>query len=144
METKTRQPKKHIGRNFRRMREMMGMKQEAVALKMDVTQQTISNLEQKETVNDEELNKMAEALGVTPDAIKSFDEETVVYNIQHNHEGSNKGVSNVGAEIRNYSCTFNALDKLIETIDENKKLYEELLKAEKEKNALLKEQLRKK
>ena len=143
METKTKQPKKHIGRNFRRLREIMGVKQEAVAHKMDVTQQTISNLEQKETVNDDELNKMAEALGVTKEAIQNFDEDKVVYNIQNNHDTSNKGASNfLGTQ--NYNCTFNALDKLIEVIDENKKLYEELLKAEKEKNALLKQQLGKK
>lgn len=139
METNTKRPKKHIGRNFRRMREMMGMKPEAVALKIDVTQQTVSNFEQKEAPSDDELNKMAEALGVTPDAIKSFDEETAFYNfVQHNSDSSN---NQQGPYIQ---CTFNPLDKYMDTIEENKKLYEKLLKSEQEKVALLQEQLRKK
>ncbi|MET3978260.1 hypothetical protein ABIB62_000828 [Mucilaginibacter sp. UYP25] len=33
---------------------------------------------------------------------------------------------------------FNPMDKLLEVIEENKKLYERLLQAEKEKNELLK------
>ncbi|MCG8318775.1 MAG: helix-turn-helix transcriptional regulator [Cytophagales bacterium] len=137
METKTRQPKKHIGRNFRRLREIMGVKQEAVAHKMDVTQQTISNLEQKETVNDDELNKMAEALGVTKEAIQNFDEESVVYNIVTNNDQSS-------ASNFNYNCTINPIDKWVEAIEENKRLYEKLLKSEQEKVALLKDQLGKK
>ena len=137
METNTKQPKKHIGRNFRRLREIMGVKQEAVAHKMDVTQQTISNLEQKETVNDDELNKMAEALGVTKEAIQNFDEESVVYNIVTNNDQSS-------ASNFNYNCTINPIDKWVEAIEENKRLYEKLLKSEQEKVALLKDQLGKK
>ena len=137
METNTKRPKKHIGRNFRRMREMMGMKQEAVALKIDVTQQTISNFEQKENPSDDELNKMAEALGVTKEAIQNFDEESIVYNIVSNNDQSS-------ASNFNYNCTFNPLDKLMESIEEIKELYEKLLKSEQEKVALLQEQLQKK
>jgi len=33
----------------------------------------------------------------------------------------------------NTGCTFNPLDKLMETVEENKKLYERLLQSEKEK-----------
>lgn len=138
METNTKQPKKHIGRNFRRLREIMGVKQEAVAHKMDVTQQTISNLEQKETVNDDELNKMAEALGVTKEAIQNFDEESTIYNIVTNNS-NNTSVSGT-----NYYCTFNPLEKYIEAIDKIEKLYQDLLKSEKEKVELLKEQLKEK
>ena len=119
------------------MREMMGMKQEAVALKIDVTQQTISNFEQKENPSDDELNKMAEALGVTKEAIQNFDEESIVYNIVSNNDQSS-------ASNFNYNCTFNPLDKLMESIEEIKELYEKLLKSEQEKVALLQEQLQKK
>ena len=135
METKTKQPKKHIGRNIRRMREMMGVKQEAIAHKLNTTQQSISNMEQKEKMDDEELGKVAEALGVTKEAIENFSEEAVSYYIQNNHEGANKEASNIF--VQNYHCTFNPIDKWVEAIEENKKLYEALLKAEKEKNALL-------
>ena len=117
-----------------------GVKQDTVADKTGLSQQKISKIEQSEDVNAEELEKIAEALGVTPEAIQSFDEEKVVYNIQNNHDTSNRGASNfIGTN--NYSCTFNALDKLMEVIDENKRLYEELLKAMKEKNELLQKRL---
>jgi hypothetical protein len=39
---------------------------------------------------------------------------------------------------------FNPIDKWIETIEENKKLYERLLQSEKEKNELLQSRLAKK
>jgi len=39
-----------------------------------------------------------------------------------------------GAIVGNFNaCTFNPLDKLVESSDENKKLYERLLHAEKDK-----------
>ena len=143
METNTRPPKKNIGRNIQRLREMMGIKQDVLADKLGLSQQKISKIEQSETIEEALLEQVAEALGVTPEAIKDFDEEKVVYNIQNNHDTSNRGASNfIGTN--NYSCTFNALDKLMEVIDENKRLYEELINTLKEKNALLKEQLGKK
>jgi hypothetical protein len=39
----------------------------------------------------------------------------------------------------NNTCTFNPLDKLMELVEENKKLYERLLQAEKEKNEILRD-----
>lgn len=38
----------------------------------------------------------------------------------------------------NYQCTFNPIEKLMEIIEENKKLYERLLASEREKIELLK------
>jgi len=37
----------------------------------------------------------------------------------------------------NYQCTFNPVDKLIDVYEENKRLYERLLQAEKDKIAYL-------
>jgi len=36
---------KHIGRNISRIRELRGMKQEALAIAIGMSQQTISNIE---------------------------------------------------------------------------------------------------
>jgi len=121
---------KHIGRNISRIRELRDMKQEALAIALGVSQQSISNLEGSENVDDEKLSRVAEALGVTPEAIKNFSEDAV-FNIIGNtyHDDS--------SSIKNYNCTFNPLDKLLEAFEENKKLYKQLIQAEKEKVALL-------
>ena len=63
-----------MGRNIGRMREMLGIKQDVVADKLGLSQQKISKIEQSETVDDDTLEKVAEALGVTKDAIQNFDE----------------------------------------------------------------------
>ncbi|MFZ0595995.1 MAG: transcriptional regulator, partial [Flavobacterium sp.] len=42
------------------------------------------------------------------------------------------------------NCTFNPLDKLIESYDENKKLYERLVQAEKDKVEFLENLLKQK
>jgi hypothetical protein len=69
---------------------------------------------------------------VPEEAIKNFDEEKAIYNIQNNYEGASSNYSGL------YHCTFNPIDKLLEVIEENKKLYERLLKAEQEKKELMK------
>jgi hypothetical protein len=60
------------------------------------------------------------ALKVPAAALKNFDEEKAIYNIQNNYEGSNNKGANNG--INNFQCTFNPLDKYIEQAEENKKL----------------------
>lgn len=116
---------KHIGRNISRIRELRGMKQEALAIAIGVSQQSVSNIEGSEIVDDEKLNAIAEVLGVSPEAIKNYNDETV-FNIIGNTYHDN-------ASSLNYNCTFNPLDKLIEAYEENKKLYERLVEAEKDK-----------
>ena len=118
---------------------MLGLKQEGLAYMLgdDWNQQKISLLEQKEEIDDQLLEQIAEQLKVPADAMKNFDEEMAVFNIQNNYEGSNSGASSVSGGNQNYNCTFNPLEKYIEAIDENKKLYERLLQSEKEKNELL-------
>lgn len=128
----------HQGRNVKRFREMLGLKQEALALELggDWNQKRVSLLEAKETIEPELLSEVAKALKVPEEAIKNFDEEKAIYNIQNNYEGSNSGVNSVA--VTNYQCTFNPIDKLIEVYEENKKLYEQLLASEREKIELLK------
>jgi transcriptional regulator with XRE-family HTH domain len=123
---------KHIGRNIGRIRELKGMKQEALALAMGISQQSISNIEGSETIDDEKLLEIANALGITTEAITNFSEENMIsyfntFNESHgNFFGSN-----------NNTCTFNPLDKVIE-------LYERLVQAEKEKVEYLEKLLKEK
>tara|TARA_R110002124_G_scaffold5301_1_gene33061 strand:- start:68762 stop:69169 length:408 start_codon:yes stop_codon:yes gene_type:complete len=118
----------HIGRKISRIRELRGMKQETLAEKLGVSQQSVSQLEQSETLENEKLEKVAEILGVTKVAIENFSEEQVInYFNTFNEKVSS---SNFG---HNNTCTFNPLDKLMETVEENKKLYERLIQVEQEK-----------
>ena len=122
---------KHIGRNISRIRELRGMKQEALAIAIGVSQQSVSNIEGSETIDDEKLNVIAEVLGVSAEAIKNFSEEAVfniIGNTVNNHDY---------ASFFQYQPTFNPIEKLIESYDENKKLYERLLESEKEKISYL-------
>jgi transcriptional regulator with XRE-family HTH domain len=124
---------KHIGRNISRIREMHGMKQEALAIAIGVSQQTVSNMENSEYVEEEKLVEVAKVLGVTTEAIKNFSEEAMItyFNtFNDNSQGANFANNN-------NECTFHPLDKLMEVVDENRKLYERLLEAEKEKNSYL-------
>lgn len=127
--TTTAKPK-HIGRNISRIRELRGMKQEALAFAIGVTQQTVSNIEGSETIEEEKLDAIAEVLGVSSEAIKNYSDEAV-FNIIGNTINNNDNAS-MNSNIQ-YQPTFNPLDKLIESYEENKKLYERLVQTEKEK-----------
>jgi transcriptional regulator with XRE-family HTH domain len=128
---------KHIGRNISRIRELRGMKQEALAIAIGVSQQSVSSMENSETIEDEKLQAIAEVLGVSAEAIKNFSEEAAInyFNNYYNNKGH---ILNSCNEI-----TFNPLDKLVESYDENKRLYERLLQAEKEKIEYLEKLLKK-
>ncbi|UKJ09181.1 helix-turn-helix domain-containing protein [Solitalea lacus] len=130
METSTPTYKSHIGRKISRIRELRGMKQDTLAFELGVSQQSISKIEQSEIVEDTVLEKVAKVLGVSPEAIKGFNEDAIfniIGNNYHDHSAS-----------LNFQCTFNPIDKLMEVIDENRKLYERLLESEREKVELLK------
>ena len=136
----------HEGRNIKRFREMLGIKQDALAdaLGDDWNQKKISLLEAKEQIEPALLEEVAKALKVPAEAIKNFDEEAAIVNIQNNYEGANSGSGTIGNNLNYNSCTFNPIDKLIEVFEENKKLYERLLQTEREKVELMQQMLDKK
>ena len=128
----------HIGRKISRIRELRDMKQEALAQALGTSQQTVSAIENSETIDDEKLAEVAKALGVTVEAIKSFSEDNMINYFNNFHDTSiNNG------HFGNNHCTFNPLDKLIETFHEKEKLYERLLQAEKDKIEYLEKLLNK-
>ncbi|WP_264536841.1 helix-turn-helix domain-containing protein [Flavobacterium sp. N1736] len=129
----------HIGRKISRIRELRDMKQEALAQALGISQQTISAIENSETIEEERLVEVAKALGVTVEAIKNFSEEGMINYFNTFNETVND--SHFG---NNNHCTFNPLDKLMEAVEENKRLYERLLQAEKDKNEYLEKLLKEK
>ena len=126
----------HEGRNVKRIREILGVKQDALAMELGLSQQAVSALEQKEALDKDMLEKIAKVLKVPVDAIKNFSEETAINVIS--------STFNDNAAIVNNNPIFNPLDKLMEALEENKKLYERLLQTEREKVALLEKVLDKK
>jgi len=129
METPTKSSKMHIGRKISRIREIRGIKQDYLAIELGVSQQTISKIEQSEEVEDSTLEKIATILGVTVAGIKNFSEEGIVNFFNTFNDSSSSTFNN--------HCTFNPLDKLIEVIEKNEKLYERLLASEREKIEIL-------
>ncbi len=101
----------HIGRNIERIREIKGIKQETLAKELGISQQAVSKMEQSETIDEDRLELVAKALGVTKETIQNYTEEAVIFNIQTMNDHSSA----------NYQYNFNPLDKVVE-------LYEKLLK----------------
>jgi transcriptional regulator with XRE-family HTH domain len=71
----------HHGRNIKRLREMIGMKQEVLAFELGAnwSQKKISLLEQKKEVGEETIQEVAKALDVPSGMIYQFSEEFVRY-----------------------------------------------------------------
>ncbi len=114
---------------------MLGMKQETLAYELgeDWTQKKISQLEAKEKIEADILEQVAKILKVSPEAIQRFDEENALNIISNTFTSHDTSTLNA----INHNCTFNPLDKLVEAYEENKKLYERLIEAEKDKVAYL-------
>ncbi len=131
----------HHGRNVKRFREMLGIKQEGFAVDLgdDWNQKKISTLEQKEVIDDPLLEQIAGLLKIPVAAIKNFDEEAAI--VYFNSFSDFKDNSNASGVTNQNHCTFNALDKFVEAMEENKKLYERLLQVEREKSDLLQKML---
>ena len=131
MTTEATHPNKkvHQGRNVKRFREMLGIKQDALAADLgdDWNQQKISLLEQKETIDPTLLQQIATALKIPAEAIQNFDEEQAVNIISNTfQEGS---FVNTG-----HTPTFNInpIEKWMEALEENKKLYERMFQLQRE------------
>lgn len=114
----------HQGRNVKRFREMLGVKQEALAFNLgnDWNQKKISILEQKDLIEDDILRQISDALKIPVEAFQNFDEEqaiNIISNTFHDTQG-----------LINYSPTFNnnPIDKLIQLHEEKIALYERMLK----------------
>jgi transcriptional regulator with XRE-family HTH domain len=141
--TTDRPTKVHQGRNVKRFREMLGLKQEALAAELgdDWNQKRVSILESKEEIEADILTQVAKALKVPEESIKNFDEEAAI-NVINTTFNSHDNSTSIAYQS---SLTFNPVDKIIQLYDEKGKLYQEkiellerLLQAEKEKNELLK------
>ncbi|AQW93439.1 helix-turn-helix domain-containing protein [Elizabethkingia anophelis] len=129
----------HQGRNVKRFREMLGIKQDALAFDLgeDWNQKKISLLEQKEIIEDPLLKKISEALKIPVEAFQNFDEEQAVNIIANTFDN--------GAMLNgiNYNPTFHPMDKVLQLHEEKIALYERMLKEKDEMMAKLEEFIKK-
>jgi transcriptional regulator with XRE-family HTH domain len=120
----TSNPSIHEGRNVKRFRELLGIKQEFLAFELgsEWNQQKVSLLEQKERIDSDILEQVAAILKIPAEAIRSFDEEKAIYNISCNF--ADNAVNNNGVNIQH----INPIDKIIQLHEEKIALYERMLK----------------
>lgn len=124
-ETTDKLRKRHTGRNVQRVRMYFGVKQEALAADLGITQQEVSKIEQQEEIEEEMLSQIANVLGVSSEVIRDFDVERAIYNINNIRDNTfEQGATSIAQQ-------FNPIEKIIE-------LYERLLQSEREKVDLLK------
>lgn len=122
-------PKVHQGRNIKRFRDILGVKQETLAVELNMTQQAVSKLEQKEEIDEDTLKKVAAILKIPVEAIKNMTDEAAFNIIGNTFQNDSS------AYVYQYKCNFNPIEKVVE-------LYERMLKTEQEKVSLLQETLR--
>lgn len=109
--------KVHHGRNIKRLQEMLGVKQDALAVELHITQAGVSKLEAKEEIEKETLEKIAQILKIPVEAIENFNDEgalNFIANTFNTHDTS------VG-----FTINFNPIDKIVELFTEKEDLYKE-------------------
>jgi transcriptional regulator with XRE-family HTH domain len=116
----------HMGRKIKGVRELLGMKQETLATILDISQQSVTKMEKSATIEEDKLKKVAEALGVSEDTIKNFNEDTILHLIQNNYDNSTNNSI--------IAHQYNPLEKVVE-------LYEKLLKEKDEMIEMYRTQL---
>ncbi|WP_026715345.1 helix-turn-helix domain-containing protein [Flavobacterium daejeonense] len=123
----------HHGRNVKRFREMLGIKQKALAYDLgeDWNQKKISMLEQRDVIEDNLLRQISGSMKIPVEAFKNFDEEQAVNLISCTF--SDNAMFNNKIEVFNS----NPVDQLIRLHEEKIALYERMLKEKDEMMARL-------
>ncbi len=111
-----------VGRKIRAIRELRNIKQETLAGQLGVSQQAISNMEQNDSIEEERLLKVAEALGVSVDDILNFRDDLIFHNQVNDH-------GTVFNYIENYQ---NATEKIAELYEQIIKEKDEVIKSKQE------------
>lgn len=133
----------HEGRNVKRFREMLGIKQDALAFELgeDWNQQRISLLEQKDTIDTALLKQISEVLKIPVQAFQNFDEEQAVHVIANTFHCTD---FKDNASVMNLNPVFDPVDKIIKLHEEKIALYERMLKEKDEMMARMEQLIREK
>ncbi len=125
--------RQHQGSNIKRLRDILGVKQGAIAVGLGIPQQRVSELEQHAVIDDATLEKISEILHVPVDRIKEFSEEGLIQYVTGNTFENNE--SGIGIVSRDYHYN-NPIGQITE-------LFERLLKEKDERIAQLEKELAK-
>ncbi|QLC64815.1 helix-turn-helix transcriptional regulator [Flavobacterium sp. LPB0248] len=125
--------KVHQGRNVKRFREMLSIKQESLAYDLveDWNQKKISMLEQKDVIEESLLKQISAVLKIPVEAFQNFDEEQAVNLISCNF--SDNAMFNNRIEIFNN----NPIEEIKKLHEEKIALFERMLKEKDEMMARL-------
>ena len=130
--------KVHESRNVKRFREMLGIKQDALAYELGEgwTQKKISLLEQKETIELPLLQQISNTLKIPVEAFQNFDEEQAVNIISNTFDNGSIAVS--------YNTNVHPIDQIMKIHEEKIALYERMLKEKDEMMERLEQLIQKK
>lgn len=114
--------KVHEGRNVKRFREMLGIKQDALAYELGEgwNQKKISLLEQKETIDLPLLQQISATLKIPVEAFQNFDEQQAVNIISNTFDN--------GSTAYSYTSNVHPVEQIIKLHEEKIALYERMLK----------------
>ena len=129
----------HQGRNAKLFRETRGIKQEAIAIELGISQQAVSQLEKRQELDDKTIAVYARVVRIDEYFIRNMVDESLLEGSTYfyDHSIQNKNVNT-------QSLTFNPLDKVVELCAEKDQLYERMLELEKEKSALVEQMIKEK
>lgn len=99
----------HIGRKIEKVRVLRGFTQTELGERLGgISKQAISKLEQTEVIDDDRIEEIAKALGVTASGLKKFNEESVLYATANFYEGSHSVNTNINTIVND------PIEKIIE------------------------------
>jgi transcriptional regulator with XRE-family HTH domain len=128
----------HVGSNISKFRRIRGLSQGALAAKLEekrrkpVSQQLISDIESRPTIEDEELlNQIAQILEVEPELLKTVDLDdaiNIIGNIFHDNASQQINYKNTVHNSPTFSNSDRVVELLEKAIKENESLRAEIMK----------------
>jgi transcriptional regulator with XRE-family HTH domain len=92
----------------------LGIKQEALASDMGISQALVSFYEQKKVIEDDMIDKFAKALNVAPALVKDLEEDPVTVIIENNTFENKEGNNIAYLENDNSTNTYNPIEQILE------------------------------
>jgi transcriptional regulator with XRE-family HTH domain len=115
-----------IGKKVKKLRELRNFTQLHMAEKLGISQNGYSKMERGNIrINEEQLQKIAEALGVKVEDINDFDDKKIFFSITQSDNSQNGSIQGVNFQT-------------VELNSQERKLYEENIQQLKNENSYLK------
>ncbi|MFD2886882.1 MULTISPECIES: helix-turn-helix domain-containing protein [Chitinophaga] len=105
----------HIGQNVKALLALLNIKQETLASELDVSQQQVSKILQKEEIDKALLQQIADVMNIPVEAIENYSSEAFVQFIGNTYHINTHDNSNQAQY--QYQPSFNYADKLVEYLE---------------------------